>query len=182
MSASIQIQAIDDSQAALLSELAKDIYPPHYPYLWNEGGVEWYIHEYAYPLEKITKELQDPNNLHYIVYVDTKAVGYLKININTTTKNFDPATTMELERIYIYNNAIQKGIGTTLINFTNQLAKQYQKQFIVLKAMDSAHKALKFYEKHGYTIVGNYRLPDEVFTLMKPEYRGMYILKAIVPL
>ncbi len=178
----IHIQAIDEKQANELSELAKKIYPPHYPYLWNEGGIDWYINEYAYPVEKITQELQDPNNLHYIVYDHEKAVAYLKINICTSIKDFDPVNTMELERIYIDVNAIQKGIGSLLMNFTMKLAKQYHKKHIVLKAMDSAHKALAFYEKHGYKIVGEYRLPDKVFTLMKPEYRGMYILKTIVSL
>jgi N-acetylglutamate synthase-like GNAT family acetyltransferase len=42
--------------------------------------------------------------------------------------------------------------------------------------MDSAKAALQFYQKMGFEIVGNFRLPDEVFILMKPEYRGMHIL------
>ena len=43
--------------------------------------------------------------------------------------------------------------------------------------MDSAEKALRFYKKLGFEIVADYCLPSEVFTLMKPEYRGMYILQ-----
>lgn len=177
MSASIQIQQINVTQAKLLSDLAKKIYIPHYPYLWNEGGVEWYINEYAYPVEKIKKEILDSNNLHFIAYLNKEPIGYLKLNINANSKGFDPDTTLELERIYILQNCIQKGVGTQLMHFVKDFSKQLNKKIILLKAMDSATKALAFYQKNGFEIVGDFQLPPSIFTLMKPEYRGMYILK-----
>lgn len=177
MSSLLQIQQIDVSQAQLLSDLAKKIYIPHYPYLWNEGGINWYINEYAYPVEKIKKEILDSNNVHFIAYLNEEPIGYLKLNINANSKGFDPITTLELERIYILQNSIQKGIGTQLMQFVKDFSKQLNKKTILLKAMDSANKALAFYQKNGFEIVGDFQLPASVFTLMKPEYRGMYILK-----
>ena len=32
----------------------------------------------------------------------------------------------------------------------------------------------------GFEIVGDFRLPDQVFKLMKPEYRGMFLLKRAI--
>ncbi len=180
MSSSLQIKQINIQQAKELSELAKKIYIPHYPYLWNEGGIDWYINEFAYPLYKIEAEIADANNLHFIAYMNGASIGYLKINIQTRAKNFDPQTTMELERIYIDANCIQKGVGSQLMQFVIDLAKQHQKKELVLKAMDSATKALQFYKKQGFEIVGDFRLPDTVFTLMKPEFRGMLILKRTI--
>jgi hypothetical protein len=66
MTNQLQILPVDVSQSSFLSDLAKKIYIPHYPYLWNEGGIDWYINEYAYPVEKISKDLSDPYNLHFI--------------------------------------------------------------------------------------------------------------------
>jgi ribosomal protein S18 acetylase RimI-like enzyme len=180
MNASLNIIQIDVTQAQILSELAKQIYIPHYPYLWEPGGVDWYVNEYAYPVEKIKAEINDQNNLHYIAYLDKVAIGYLKINIiakGNSNGTLDVDSAMELERIYIDTKCIQKGIGTQLMKFVFDLAKQYQKTTIVLKAMDSASKALNFYNKMGFEIIDNFRLPDHIFTLMKPEYRGMLILK-----
>jgi ribosomal protein S18 acetylase RimI-like enzyme len=176
MNNAIEIIQIDASKAQVLSDLAKKIYIPHYPYLWEEGVVDWYINEYAYPVFKIEAELKDPNNLHFIAFLNKEAIGYLKININTAAKSFDPITTLELERIYIDINCIQKGVGSQLMNFVKQLALKYNKKEIVLKAMDSAEKALQFYKKNGFEIKGSFRLPDAVFSLIKPEFRGMYIL------
>jgi ribosomal protein S18 acetylase RimI-like enzyme len=160
--------------------LAKEIYIPHYPYLWEDGGVEWYIHEYAYSVEKIEAELNDPNNLHYIAYLNNEPVGYIKLNMNAKTAGYSGEHTMELERIYIYQEGVQKGIGTQLMQFVIALAKEKQKKELVLKAMDSATQALRFYKKLGFEQVGTLTLPSSIFQLMKPEYRGMYILKLIL--
>ena len=111
MTSNLTLLPVAPEQAKLLSDLAKEIYTPHYPYLWEAGGVEWYIHEYAYPLEKIQAELNDPNNLHYIAYQNNEPVGYIKLNINTKTAGFQGDQVMELERIYIYKEGVQKGIN-----------------------------------------------------------------------
>jgi len=84
---------------------------------------------------------------------------------------------IELERIYIDTTAVNKGIGTYLINFVFDIAKSYQKKYIFLKAMDTATQAMKFYNKMGFTLLGSFRLSDSTFHLMKEEYRGMHILK-----
>ncbi len=176
MTSPLQILQIDFTQAQLLSDLAKKIYIPHYPYLWEEGGIDWYINEYAYPVEKIKKEIADPNNLHFIAYLNKEPVGYLKLNINANSKGFDENASLELERIYIMHSAIQKGVGSQLIQFTKELSIRMNKKIILLKAMDSATKALQFYQKNGFEIVGKFQLPATIFTLMKPEYRGMLLL------
>ncbi len=173
----VTFKKVDLIDANSLSELAKKIYIPHYPYLWNEGGVDWYINEYAYPVEKIEHEIMDPNNIHFIVYQQSEAVGYLKININAKANGKIVEEVMELERIYIDIKKIQNNIGTIMMKHVLEVAKQHNKNSIQLKAMDSAEKALSFYKKLGFEIVGEYNLPSEIFTLMKPQYRGMYILK-----
>jgi GNAT superfamily N-acetyltransferase len=99
------------------------------------------------------------------------------LNINANSKGFDANTTLELERIYILQSTIQKGIGTQLIQFVKEVSLKLNKKIILLKAMDSAKHALQFYKKNGFEIVGDFQLPAAVFKLMKPEYRGMVILK-----
>ena len=63
------------------------------------------------------------------------------------------------------------------MNFVLDIAKSYQKKYIFLKAMDTAEKAMKFYNKMGYAVVSKFRLSDTIFHLMKEEYRGMIVLK-----
>lgn len=174
---SIDIKKIDRSSAQALSNLAKSIYVHHYAHLWLAGGMDWYMNEFAYPVSKITNEIENENCLHYIAYINNTPVGYLKINIDAAIKGGDIKEGIELERIYIDTAVVNKGLGTQLMHFVLDIAKSYQKEYIFLKAMDTAELALQFYTKMGYEKVGAFRLSDTTFHLMKEEYRGMYILK-----
>lgn len=176
----IEIKKIDTTSAEALSCLAKSIYVHHYAHLWLEGGMEWYMNEFAYPISKITSELENENCLHYIAYIHNEPVGYLKININAAIEGGDKKEGIELERIYIETSAVNKGLGTYLMNFVFDIAKSYQKKYIFLKAMDSAKLAIQFYEKMGFELVGSFRLSDATFHLMKEAYRGMYIFKKLI--
>ena len=176
----IDIKKIDRSSAEALSNLAKSIYVHHYAHLWLAGGMDWYMNEFAYPVSKITNEIDNGNCLHYIAYVNNKPVGYLKINIDAAIKGGDIKEGIELERIYIDASAVNKGLGTYLMNFVFDIAKSYQKKYIFLKAMDTAELALQFYKKMGYETVSSFRLSDTTFHLMKEEYRGMCILKKLI--
>jgi len=173
----IEIKKIDRTSAEVLSTLAKSIYVHHYAHLWLAGGMDWYMNEYAYPISKITNEIENKNCLHYIAYVNNEPVGYLKINIDAAIKDGNKKEGIELERIYIDATAVNKGLGTYLMNFVFDIAKSYQKKYIFLKAMDTAQLAMQFYTKMGYELVGAFRLSDTTFHLMKEEYRGMNILK-----
>jgi len=173
----IEIKKIDSTAAEALSSLAKSIYVNHYAHLWLAGGMDWYMNEFAYPVSKITSEIENKNCLHYIAYINNIAVGYLKINIDAAIEGGDIKEGIELERIYIHNTAVNKGLGTYLMNFVFDIAKSYQKKYIFLKAMDTASLAMQFYTKMGYALAGSFRLCDTIFHLMKEEYRGMYILK-----
>jgi GNAT superfamily N-acetyltransferase len=173
----IEIKKIDSTSAKALSSLAKNIYVHHYVHLWLAGGMDWYINEFAYPVSKITSEIENENCLHYIAYINNEQVGYLKINIDAAIEGGDKKEGIELERIYIDTTAVNKGLGTYLMNFVFDIAKSYQKKYIFLKAMDTATLAMQFYTKMGFELAGSFRLSDSTFHLMKEEYRGMYILK-----
>ena len=176
----IEIKKINSNAAEDLSKLAKSIYVQHYAHLWLEGGMDWYMNEYAYPTEKIKIEIEDKNCLHYIVYFKNKAVAYLKLNIDAALEGDNKKEGFELERIYIDINFVKKGLGAYLMNYVAAIARSYQKKYIFLKAMDSASVALQFYSKMGYEIVGSFRLSDATFHLMKEKCRGMYNLKKLL--
>jgi len=170
----LQITPIDISAADELATLAKSIYREYYLHLWDPGGADWYMNEYAYDSETLRSELADKNNLHYIVYENSCPMGYLKIRIHATLKGFEHRNSLEIERIYLHKKMAGKGMGTQLMHLSEDIARGHQKEMIFLKAMDSSTDAILFYQKMGYTICGILTLP---FPLMKEEFRGMVILQ-----
>jgi ribosomal protein S18 acetylase RimI-like enzyme len=166
--------------ATMLSTLAKDIYKEHYLHLWLADGAEWYMDTHAYAVHKIEKELANENN-EYIIAVDNgNYVGYLKLVLNAKLSTDEHMNAMEVERIYLHKTAMGKGLGTKLMEYALEKARELKKEIIFLKAMDTSTEAIGFYKKAGYSICGSLQLPLPEYSLMKQEYRGMVILKRTV--
>jgi diamine N-acetyltransferase len=171
----ITIYKASAADAAMLTQLAKNIYQDHYLHLWHPGGADWYMNEYAYASHKIEQELADPLVEYFIAAGDNQPLGYMKLNIEAALDETPDA--LEVERIYLHKNAAGKGIGRQLMELALQRARELKREMLFLKAMDSSLDAIAFYQKLGYTICGSLQLPMPEFSLMKEEYRGMVILK-----
>jgi diamine N-acetyltransferase len=165
------------TDAPLISELAKKIYQEHYLHLWQPGGAQWYMQEYAYAQSKIEQELADANVEYFIAAEDGTSLGYMKIVLNAILTNYETLGAMEVERIYLHKAATGKGLGKKLMEVAQQKAQALNKGIIFLKAMDSSVAAIAFYKKLGYEICGSLQLPLPDFSLIKEGYRGMVILK-----
>jgi GNAT superfamily N-acetyltransferase len=180
MDPEIVIRQIQAGDAEELSALAKKIYQQYYLHLWHPGGADWYMNEYAYPVNKLRTELEDENNIFFIAYSGVAPVGYLKISIHPHLENFNSDEFAELERIYILQKFAGKGLGKQFMQIATDTAKQYNKKYLFLKAMDSAAHAITFYKKTGYQPIANFQLPMPTFCLMKKEFRGMIVLSKTI--
>lgn len=169
----MKIVPIDISHANELSALAKAIYLEYYLHLWNPGGADWYMHEHAYAPGTLQAELADANNHHFIVYVEEKPMGYLKLKQDAALSGFEKYNALEIERIYLHKSIAGKGVGKQLMLLSEEIARDHQKEMIFLKAMDTSLDAISFYDKMGYAKCGTYILP---FPQLKDELRGMVIL------
>ena len=172
MSAAITIRKINSLDAALLANTALTAYCDHYLHLWFDKG-EWYIKK-SFTKEVLQLELDDTNNLFYIAYEGDQPVGFLKLRIHAVLERDNTKNGLELERIYLTKAASRKGIGKQLMELSLSIARQYQKEIIWLKAMDSSIGPIAFYRQMGFELCGLTRLS---FEQMKEEYRGMVIMK-----
>ncbi|WP_276497427.1 GNAT family N-acetyltransferase [Pontibacter litorisediminis] len=154
-----------------LQDIAIRSYNDHYLYLWFDGGA-WYV-DRSFKEETLREELTDPNAAFYLIYHEAKLVGFLKLNLHKELEGYTADEALELERIYLTKAASGKGIGREAVTFTKEVAAKYNKRVIWLKAMDSS-RSVDFYEQNGFEKCGTYTLP---FEQMKPEYRGMYVMK-----
>jgi ribosomal protein S18 acetylase RimI-like enzyme len=132
---------------------------------------------YAYAPDKIRQELADDNTEYFIAVEDGVPCGYLKIVLTAVLQGYETMNAMEVERIYLHQAAIGKGLGSRLMKLAQQRAVELKKDILFLKAMDSSTAAIEFYKRQEFEICGSLQLPMPAFTLMKKEYRGMVILK-----
>ena len=179
----LSIEQITLNDVKRLSKLAKRCYPPHYAYLWFDNG-EWYT-EAMYTVEKLAAEIADPNVVYFIAAADKTDLGYMKLALDyplSIGQGFSFGTgsgsqisapnALYLDRIYLAENAVGKGVGTKLVDLCVEMACKLGKTAVWLAAMDSS-RAVEIYEKMGFAECGNWLLD---FEKMRPEYRGMVLM------
>jgi ribosomal protein S18 acetylase RimI-like enzyme len=167
----IAIKRLEIRDAGLLSAVAVRAYSDHYLPLWYDGG-QWYLQTY-FTQARFEEELQDANAWFFLVTYRNEAVGFMKLNMSKQSPGSNNKA-LELERIYLTEKASGRGIGTHLLHFTFDIARQHGKKLVWLKVMDSSNGPIRFYKKMGFEICGTHRLS---FVQMKEEVRGMYIMQ-----
>lgn len=175
LSEQLHIMRLGVQHVELLMPVAKQAYIEHYEHLWHDAG-KWYL-EKSFSAARLTTELADPGAVFFLIMLQNAPVGFIKINIDAPRSDDPDGNGMELERIYIIRSASGKGIGTQLLQLTFRLAKEKQKDYVWLKAMDTSTGAIAFYIKQGFTMCGAFRLD---YTAMKEECRGMVIMKKVL--
>lgn len=169
------IQNVGIESVALLSDVAIHAYTDHYLHLWKNNDADWYINR-CFTIEVLTAELNDPNNVFYIVFENNKPLGFFKIVLSNplSIEGIFEQNALYLERVYFIKEAVGKGLGEIAFNFAVDTARQLNKKIIWLTAMDSSIKPIAAYTRMGYEICGTKRLD---FEQIKDEMRGMVIMK-----
>ncbi|WP_041693985.1 MULTISPECIES: GNAT family N-acetyltransferase [Emticicia] len=167
----LKIQTINNSDIEVFSEVATRAYFDHYKHLWFDHG-QWYAQR-CFNTQQLSDEMADDKNLFFFAIVNEIPVGFLKLRPQNQLAD-QKGVGFEIERIYLTNEATGQGIGRKLMDFAIEMARQQQKDYVWLKAMDSSQNAIRFYESLGFEICGTSRL---TFEQMKEEYKGMVTMK-----
>ncbi|MEN0642317.1 GNAT family N-acetyltransferase [Alkalicoccobacillus gibsonii] len=108
----------------------------------------------AYNLKKLEEELKITSSEFYFIYVNDNIAGYLKVNVDDAQSEQMGSEYFEVERIYIRKDYQNKGLGKDLFEKVLSLAIVHGKKRIWLGVWEENKKAIKFYEKLGFTQTG----------------------------
>ena len=115
--------------------------------------------------DQLTQELANPESFFYIAEVQGQTVGYLKLNTGGAQTEPQQENALEIERIYVLGTHHGHGVGQALY--------QRAASYIWLGVWERNHRALRFYQKNGFTAFGQhiFRLGDDEQTdiLMKHD-------------
>ncbi|MFD0963531.1 GNAT family N-acetyltransferase [Pseudofulvibacter geojedonensis] len=145
----------------------------HGHYIEDKNDVFKYLDK-SFSVVITTQNINDPNQLFYIIYVDDLPVGYAKLVLNTSNKNVTPENNCQLQRIYILNDFIPLKIGKQLLNFVEEQVKKLQLNTIWLTVYIKNERAIRFYEKNEFKNVGKLN-----FNVNGKEYENIVFSKNI---
>ncbi len=152
----ITLATIKDAQ--IVADLGSKTFVESHGYSASESDIEDYVNE-KFSLEACKLELQEPNNIYHLIYCDGLPVGYSKIVLNSSFLNVQGTNITKLERIYILSDYHGFGIGEKLFEFNLDLSKKNKQSGMWLFVWTENDRAINFYTKLGFTIVGSHDFP-----------------------
>ncbi|MCG1036419.1 GNAT family N-acetyltransferase [Polaribacter sargassicola] len=108
-----------------------------------------------YSVTQIKTEINDENNLFWIIFSDDLPIGFAKLTLNIDTENNTNIDFCKLQRLYILNDFINLKIGSQLQEIILKKATDLNFKTIWLTAYYKNTKGLKFYKKYGFKEAGS---------------------------
>lgn len=170
-----KVEIADLAQVELLATLSRRTYiESHAHFIHDANDLNEYVSS-SFTQEKIRIELEDPNSLFYIAWLDGVAIGYIKLLLDAANENIAEKYVCRLERIYVLKDYISQKIGQRLIDFVFNLAKTKAYKKIWLTVYVKNDRAIRFYERNKFYEVGSYN-----FLVNKTEYENIVFAKDLV--
>lgn len=103
---------------------------------------------------QMAEELSEPQNQFFLGYRDGQLAGYSKLVVNATDPNGYGNNSAKLERLYVLAESMGSGLGEALFQKVVKQAKLNGQTGIWLFVWKENHRAIRFYQKRGFDIVG----------------------------
>ena len=150
----IKIKKATEENTEVLALLGRVTYvESHGHFIEDKNDVLKYIND-AFSVTKTKEDLNNSNNLFYIIYVNDLPVGYSKLVLNSIQENVISQNNCQLERIYILNDFIPLKIGQQFLTFLEEKVKTLRLDTMWLSVYIKNNRAIRFYEKNDYKTVG----------------------------
>jgi len=149
------------AQVALLREIAIETYQQTFADSNSEDLLQKYYQE-SLNINLLSNQLSDPESEFYFIYsapINDKTAqiaGFLKLNVGSAQTDLADDEALEVEKIYLLQQFLGKGLGHQLINFAVERAEQQDKQYLWLGVWEDNQPALKFYNKMGFFKFGEH--------------------------
>lgn len=153
MEITIRIATIGDLED--ISLLGKKTFDQSFGYLFKDKQDLSNYLERTFSLEKLKSSMGKPNNIFWIVLYDYKPVGYAKIQLDTPSEFIASNKVCKLQKLYLLEDYLSKGIGGQLQQLILEKAKE-SCDAIWLSVLKENTKAVAFYERDGYKVVGEH--------------------------
>ena len=146
---------VQSSDVDTLLHLSRKIFHDSFAHLNKPENMIAYM-DRDYTLNQLLSELLNPLSEHYFISEGDKKIGFLKLNRSGAQSDIRDPESLEIQRIYIDMDYQGKGLGTRLLQFANERAKALGLKYIWLGVWEKNPDAIRFYQRHGYQIVGSH--------------------------
>ena len=134
-------------------EKLKDIGRQTFYETFAEGNTEENMQKYqeeGFSTQTLHNELSDPHSEFYLALLDTRVVGYLKVNSGQAQTELKDSKSLEIERIYVLKEFHGRQVGQLLYDKAIEIAKLGNVSYVWLGVWEKNPRAIQFYKKNGF--------------------------------
>ncbi len=121
--------------------------------------------------EALLAELLDERNIFYWIHHEGRPAGYSKIILDTPNEAIAAQNVTKMERLYFLEGFQGLGLAKQLFDFNVDIAKQNNQAGIWLNTWKENHRAIAFYQKMGFEIVG-----ESQFKISETHYNPNHVM------
>jgi ribosomal protein S18 acetylase RimI-like enzyme len=157
---SIRIATAADAE--MLTEFARRTFYDAFAPMNSPENIEAYMSQ-NFTLQKFSEQLADPRAIFLIAEIETTPVAFAKLYDGKVLDCVGGFAPVEIERFYVDRQFHGKGIAQTLMQACFDRARQSGHGTIYLGVWENNHRAIAFYRKCGFDVVGShaFQLGDE---------------------
>lgn len=113
--------------------------------------------EKTFNVTKIRNSIQNVNNRFWIAFWNELPIGYAKLKVYSPTDFIDSSAVSQLQKIYVLKEFLDKKAGKALMDELMTSFENSDQKHIWLSVLNSNERALKFYDKNGFSKVGEHQ-------------------------
>lgn len=160
------IRIATPEDAAMIAAIGRETFYETWRPVNKEEDLQAYMKK-AFDVQKIKAEIEDSGTNTFLYTIDDDVLsGYSKLRRDRSYPELENKKSLEVERIYVRKEYQDKKVGKTMMDKAFEIAKAEHHFYLWLGVNVDNHKAIRFYEKYGFTIFGekSFQLGDAVDT------------------
>jgi ribosomal protein S18 acetylase RimI-like enzyme len=150
------------ADAEMLTEFAWRTFYDAFAPMNSPENMEAYMSQ-NFTLQKFSAQLADPRATFLIAEIGATPVAFAKLYDGEIPDCVGGVAPVEIERFYVDRQFHGKGVAQTLMQACLDRARQLGHGTVYLGVWDNNHRAIAFYRKYGFDVVGShaFQLGDE---------------------
>ena len=163
----LTIKAATEADFPTIRQIAYDTWPQTFGQILSEQQIA-YMLDLMYSLPSLQAQVQQQGHVFLLASEAENPLGYISYELN-----YQQTTATKIHKIYILPQAQGKGVGKALIDAATAVGLANQNEALLLN-VNKYNKALQFYERIGFEVIGQEDIDIgegflmEDFTMKKP--------------
>ena len=154
----LSIRPAEERDADLLADLGARTFSDAYSCTLPREDLDDYLRK-AFSREQMLEDMTDPDVLLFLGLVSNTPCAYIKLQPTGPSQRAVGTNPIELLRLYVLAGWQGHRMGTALLDAGLKAARDKAYKSCWLKVWDENTKAIDFYRKKGFAVVGNEPYP-----------------------